>query len=112
MNLYRMLQVRADEGRPLRVGLIGAGKFGTMYLAQAKHTPGIHIAAVADLAPDRARASLERAGWAAERFGATSCADAVRSGATYLTDDAAHVIAAPEIEIVIDATGHPAAGIR
>jgi predicted homoserine dehydrogenase-like protein len=112
MNLHRMLTVRAEEGRPLRVGLIGAGKFGTMYLAQAKHTPGIHIAAVADLAPDRARASLVRAGWAPERFGARSCADAVRSGATFLTDDARAMIEAPEIEIVIDATGHPAAGIR
>jgi len=112
MNLHRMLTVRAEEGRPLRVGLIGAGKFGTMYLAQAKHTPGIHIAAVADFVPDRARASLVRAGWAPERFGARSCADAVRSSATFLTDDARAMIEAPEIEIVIDATGHPAAGIR
>ena len=83
-----------------------------MYLAQAKHTPGIHIVAIADLAPDRARTSLARAGWAPERFGARSFADAVRSGATFLTDDARALIAAPEIEIVIDATGHPAAGIR
>ena len=112
MNLYRMLTVRAEEGRPLRIGLIGAGKFGTMYLAQAKHTPGVHIAAIADLAPDRARTSLARAGWAPERFGARSCADAVRSGATFLTDDTRALIEAPEIEIVIDATGHPAAGIR
>src|SRR5215831_20956212 len=112
MNLYRLLQARADERRPLRVGLIGAGKFGTMYLAQAKHTPGIHVAAIADLAPDRARASLARAGWAPGRFGARSFADAVKSGATLVTDDAHALIEAPEIEIVIDATGHPPAGIR
>ena len=112
MNLYRLLQGRADEGRPLHVGLIGAGKFGTMYLAQAKHTPGIHVAAIADLAPDRARASLARAGWAPERFGARSFADAIKSSATLVTDDAHAVIEAPEIEIVIDATGHPPAGIR
>ena len=43
MNLHRLLVARAAEGRPLRVGLIGAGKFGAMYLAQAKHTPGIHV---------------------------------------------------------------------
>ena len=112
MNLYRLLKARADERRPLRVGLIGAGKFGTMYVAQAKHTPGIHITAIADLAPDRARASLARAGWAPERFAARSFADAVQSGATLLTDDADALIEAPEIDIVIDATGHPAAGIR
>jgi len=112
MNLHRMLQARAHERRPLRVGLIGAGKFGTMYLAQAKHTPGIHVTAIADLAPDRARASLARAGWPADRFGARSSADAYRSGATFVTDDAPALIEAPEVEIVIDATGDPAAGIR
>ncbi|NDP43819.1 MAG: flagellar biosynthesis protein FlgA, partial [Aromatoleum sp.] len=57
MNLHRMLQERAAERRPLKVGLIGAGKFGSMYLAQAKHTPGIHVTGIADLAPDRAKAS-------------------------------------------------------
>jgi len=112
MNLYRMLQARAAEGRPLRVGLIGAGKFGAMYLAQAPHTPGIHIVGIADLAPDRAKASLTRVGWTHERFGAHSFASARTSGATFVTDDASALIEAPEIEIVVDATGNPAAGIR
>ena len=58
MNLHRMLQQRAAEGRPLRVGLIGAGKFGTMYLSQALRTPGIHLVGVADLQPVRAQAAL------------------------------------------------------
>ena len=62
MNLHAQLLERAAAGRPLRVALIGAGKFGSMYLAQAKHTPGIHLVAIADLAPDRARASLARVG--------------------------------------------------
>ena len=60
MNLYRMLAERAATQRPLRVAMIGAGKFGSMYLAQAKHTPGIHIVAVADLDPSRARTSGPR----------------------------------------------------
>ena len=34
MSLYQQLQQRAAAGRPIRVGLIGAGKFGSMYLAQ------------------------------------------------------------------------------
>ncbi len=112
MNLHRLLLARAESGNPLRVGLIGAGKFGAMYLAQAKHTVGIHIVGVADLAPDRARASLERTGWAKERFAARSLAEAGKTGATHVTDDALAMIAAPEIGIVIDATGNPAAGIR
>lgn len=112
MNLHRMLQARASLGRPLRVGLIGAGKFGAMYLAQAPHTPGIHIVGIADLAPDRARAALARTGWASERFCARSFGDARKSGHTFVTDDARALIESPDIEIVIDATGDPAAGIR
>jgi predicted homoserine dehydrogenase-like protein len=112
MNLHRMLLQREAERRPLRVALIGAGKFGSMYLAQARHTPGIHVVAIADLAPDRARASLSRVGWSAPQYAATSLAQAARERSTCVTDDALAVIAAPEVEIVIDATGHPAAGIR
>jgi predicted homoserine dehydrogenase-like protein len=112
MNLHRMLQQRAAAGRPLRVALIGAGKFGSMYLAQAKHTPGVHVVAVADLDPARARASLDRTGWPVERYAAKSLADAAQRGTTCVTDDAMGTIAAPEVDIVIDATGHPAAGIR
>ena len=58
MNLFRKLQQRQAEGRPLRVGLIGAGKFGAMYLAQVPKTPGVHLAGIADLAPVLARANL------------------------------------------------------
>jgi len=112
MNLHRLLLARAAAGRPLTVGLIGAGKFGAMYLAQAKHTPGIHVVGIADLAPDRAKASLARTGWAPARVAAPSFAAAAKSGATFICDDAMALIAAPEIGIVIDATGNPAAGIR
>jgi predicted homoserine dehydrogenase-like protein len=112
MNLHRMLQERAAANAPLRVALIGAGKFGAMYLAQAKHTPGIHVVAVADLVPARAHATLERVGFTSERHAARSLAEAARTGATFVTDDAIAAIAADEVEIAIDATGHPAAGIR
>jgi len=111
MNLHRLLQDRAARANPVRVVLVGAGKFGSMYLSQARRTPGIHILAVADLAPDRARASLARVGWPAERHAAGSLDDAVRTGATFVTDDAMRAIAHPAAEVVIDATGHPAAGI-
>jgi len=107
-----MLRQRAAENRPLRVVLVGAGKFGSMFLAQARRTPGIHLLAVADLAPQRARESLARVGWSAERFNAGSLAAAEKTGATFVTDDAEAVIAAAACEIVIDATGNPAAGIR
>ena len=101
MNLHSKLQQRAAEGRPLRVGLIGAGKFGSMYLSQARRTPGVQLVAVADLNPERARQALIKVGWPAAAL------EIVR-----FTDDAAALIASDAVEIVIDATGSPAAGIR
>ena len=55
MNLYTKLQEREAQGRPLRVGIIGAGKFGAMYIAQVPRTPGVHLAGIADLSPENAR---------------------------------------------------------
>jgi len=112
MNLHRLLQEREAASRPVRVVLIGAGKFGSMYLSQARRTPGIHLLAVADLAPDRARASLARVGWELPRLDAAGFDAAVQTGKTFVTDDAAAAIAHPATEVVIDATGSPAAGIR
>ncbi|MSO75934.1 MAG: flagellar biosynthesis protein FlgA [Alphaproteobacteria bacterium] len=112
MNLHRLLQQRAAAGNPVRVGVIGAGKFGSMYLAQAIRTTGTHVLGIADLSLDRARAALARVGWPAERYAAASFAAALKDGSTYLTEDAAALIAAPGLEVVIDATGSPIAGIR
>lgn len=110
MNLHAKLLARRD--RPVGVGLIGAGKFGAMFLAQAPHTPGLQIVGIADLSPERAAATLQRVGWPAERARAASFSDARKSGGTHLTQSAAALIAAPEIDVVIDATGDPAAGIE
>jgi predicted homoserine dehydrogenase-like protein len=112
MNLHRLLLQRAAENRPLRVALIGAGKFGSMFLAQARRTPGLHLVAVVDLDPRRAQESLARTGWQSGQFGARSLDEAARSGATCVMEDAAAAIASAAVEIVIDATGNPAAGIR
>ena len=111
MSLIQKLKARAAEGRPVRVAVIGGGKFGSMYLSQAPRTPGIHVVAVVDLSPDRAKASLIRVGWDVPRMGATSLTQALQDGSTFVTDDAAAVIASDCVDIVIDATGSPAAGI-
>ena len=112
MNLSTMLAARAAGGRPVRVGLIGAGKFGSMVLAQAQRIEGLQVVAVADLDPVKAKASLARVGWASERYAATSVGDAVKSGRTAVVADAAALLECPEVECVIEATGHPIAGVR
>src|SRR5262245_15000632 len=111
MNLHGLLQQRAAAGRPIRIGLIGAGKFGSMFLAQVQRTIGMHLAGVADLSVDRARRSLARTGWPVERYAAGSLDEALRSGGTHVGEDALALITAPGIEVVIDATGSPPAGI-
>jgi predicted homoserine dehydrogenase-like protein len=99
MNLHRLLAARAAAGKPIRVGLIGAGKFGSMFLAQLLHTPGMDLAWIADLSRVRARAALDAAGWPAGR------ADGVRLG-----EYAAELLGEERPEVVVEATGDPAAG--
>ena len=104
MNLARLL---ASAKTPITVGLIGAGKFGAMFLAMAARQPNIHVVAIADLDLQRVRATLARVGWPAERFAATE----MSATATWLTEDAA-ALNDPRIQVIIEATGHPAAGLR
>jgi predicted homoserine dehydrogenase-like protein len=94
------------------VGLIGAGKFGTMFLAQARLTKGLHVAGVADLDVARARSQLQTAGWPAAAFGAASLDDAHKQRATFVTDKAEALITDPRIEVIVEATGVPGAGIH
>ena len=107
MNLYGKLLEREAEKKPIRVGLIGAGKFGSMFLAQVQRLPGMHLVGIADLSPDRARENLQRVGWESEQYGAASLDDAVATGATHLGDSWEALVAHPEIEIVVEATGNP-----
>jgi len=112
MNLHRMLLERAEKKGPIRLGLIGAGKFGTMFLAQARLTPGMHVLGIADLNVERAREACRRTHWPAEQYAAPSLAAALKTGATHLTDDGMALIQADGLDVVIEATGHPPAGIR
>ena len=111
MSLHAKLAERAARGQPLVVGLIGAGKFGAMYLAQVPKTPGVQVAAIADLAPANAVLNLQRVGWPAERYAARSIDAALASGATHVSDDWEALLRHPRIEVVIECTGHPLAAV-
>jgi predicted homoserine dehydrogenase-like protein len=112
MNLSSMLAERAAAGRPVRMGLIGAGKFGSMMLAQARHIQGLHVVGVVDLDAGKARAALGRVGWPEERYAAPSLDAAVRTGATCVLDSAEALASCGEVECLVEATGHPIAGVR
>ncbi len=101
MNLYSLLQDCAASGNPVRVGLIGAGKFGSMFLSQVPTTRGMNVTAIADLDVAGARAACKTVGW-----------DEGQVNAVRFYDDAADLIADPKVDVVIEATGHPAAGLK
>jgi predicted homoserine dehydrogenase-like protein len=112
MNLHAKLAERAAAARPIRIGLIGAGKFGTMFLAQVRRTRGMQVVGLADLNVARAQRQLAAAGWPVEAWAASSLGDAVRSGRLHVGPDADALFACPEIEVVVEATGIPEVGIR
>ena len=107
MNLHAKLLQRAAENRPIRIGLIGAGKFGSMYLAQIPRTPGVHLVGIADLSPDNARTNLARVGWEAERLTASSLDDAVKHGTTHVGDDWQSLVRHPAVDVIVECTGSP-----
>jgi len=81
MNLAHLLDARLAAAKPVRVALIGAGKFGSMFLSQVPHTPGLEVPVIVDLDPDRAREACRTVGWDAARIAATTfTADPARAG--------------------------------
>ncbi len=111
MNLHRLLAERQASGTPLRIGVIGAGKFAAMFLAQAPRIPGLQVVAIGDLDVPRARETLARVGWAQERFAAGTFGQAIDAGTTLVTDDVAAVIGHPAIEVIVESTGNPPAAV-
>lgn len=99
MSLAHMLDMRATDGCPVGVAVIGAGKFGSMLLSQIRQTRGLRVIGVADLCSQRAADALTRIGWTHDEL-------------PPVTDDAAALIAADDVDVVVEATGSPAAGIR
>ena len=112
MSLHLQLQQRAAQNKPVRVVLIGAGKFGAMYLSQVPRTPGVHLVGIADLSMDNARANLARVGWPEHQASAKSLDDAFKRGLTYLTQDWQMLVAHPMVDVVVECTGNPIAAVE
>src|ERR1700684_1522119 len=100
LNLQSLLAARADADKPVRVGLIGAGKFGSMFLAQVPSILGLEVAMICDLDPERAKAACRTVGWDAALIARTQFST---QGRDACTDE--------RIDVVIEATGDPGAGI-
>lgn len=107
MGLYEQLQERHEQDNPVRVGVIGAGKFGTMFLAQVLRIPGVHVVGVADLRVDVAKSNMIYAGWPAEQMEASTLDAALQSGETHVGQDAMALINHPGVDIAVECTGNP-----
>jgi predicted homoserine dehydrogenase-like protein len=112
MNLAALLKAKEEIGRPVRVGLIGTGKFSTMYLAQVRKVAGTHLVGVADLSKERALQAFKRANWPSELLTPTSLSEAAVSAKTCILQDSAKLISSEHIDIIIEATGNPEVGIK
>ncbi|SHH53571.1 NAD(P)H-dependent oxidoreductase [Marivita hallyeonensis] len=100
MNLARLAAEAGARGTPVRAGLIGAGKFGSMFLSQVPTISGLEVTAIADLDVDRARSACRAVGWNDDRI-----------GATIYVEDGAELAGRDDVDVVIEATGNPRAGI-
>lgn len=112
MNLHTLLKKRKENKNPVRVGLIGAGKFGSMFLSQVRRMPGMHLLGVAELSNEISRQAMKTTGWPEESFESNSFSEALKKGGAFLTEDPQSLISADGIEVIIDATGNPALGIK
>lgn len=110
MNLYSLMQQRTAASGPVRVGVIGAGKFASMFLTQANVSPTIHVVGVADINVPKAKGALARTGWAPERYAATSLDEAAKTGGTAVIDDSTALINHPAVEVILEITGNPLVG--
>jgi predicted homoserine dehydrogenase-like protein len=111
MSLHRQLQQLAANNQSIKVGLIGAGKFGSMYLSQIPTTPGVQLVGIADLSPAGVKKNLERVGWKAEQTNAKSLDDAIKTGQTHISEDWQALVSHPAIDVIVECTGHPIAAV-
>ncbi len=100
MYLYNELLARAEADNPVRVGLIGAGKFGSMFLSQVPTTIGLQVVSISDLNPGNARQTCRDVGWTDQLVDETD-----------FNDDALHMLATQQLDVVVEATGNPSVGL-
>ena len=115
-GLAKDLARRADSGKPIRIGLIGAGEMGTDIVTRCAHMHGIEVAAIAEMRPDAAARAVEIAyrvdGRAKEVKTTDALNAAIEAGKVAVTDKASILLESGLIDVVIDATGIPEVGAQ
>lgn len=114
MSLYEKLLERAEAGRPVTLGVVGAGQMGTGLVSQLTPLPWFDVAGVADIDLDRARASYRSAGVPDDQLVAVddlAAAERARAAGRRIVTRSAELLAhLPDNEAIVDATGVPEVG--
>jgi predicted homoserine dehydrogenase-like protein len=112
--LSELLAQRERDGSPIRVGLVGAGKFGTGLVAQVSGMKGMEVRAIGDINLDSAKAAFGAGGHSGDETRVVQdengLADALTGGKRAITDDAELITRSDQIDVVVDATGVPSVG--
>ncbi|WP_054310208.1 NAD(P)H-dependent oxidoreductase [Mesorhizobium sp. 1M-11] len=109
-GLARDLARRADEGRPVRIGVIGSGEMGTDLVTQGMLMPGIEVCAISTRRPHTAREAIRIAygdeAMAREAENQAQVTAAIEAGRIAITSNDM-LVTNPLVDVVIDATGKP-----
>ncbi len=111
MNLFENLKKLDINNETIKIGVIGAGKFSSMYLSQVKKTPGIQLIGIADLNIEKAKKCLESIGWEKSLLKAKSLENAKKTKNIFFTDDSLSLIESSCIDLIIESTGDPLIGV-
>ncbi len=108
----RLAAREAEVGRPLRVGLVGAGQMGRGFAAQLLRMPGISLSAVLDVDRSRAEEALTQSGLKPSSATTTDAAvKAIENGESVALAGIDELGALP-LDVVVEATGVPDVGAR
>ena len=101
MFLEKKINELIDNKKNVNVTLIGAGKFGSMFLSQAPYTKGLNVFTICDLNIDKAKKACREVGWSEDQI-----------NNIIFTEDFEKAINDDEVDVVVEATGHPSSGIK
>jgi len=104
----RALQERQEQGRPIRVGIVGAGFMSQGLANQIAHsTPGMRVTAVSNRKPEKALNVLRYAGFDDARLVNTESDldHEIEAGRPAATEDALLIARSEHVDVVVDATG-------
>jgi predicted homoserine dehydrogenase-like protein len=113
-GLAKDLAARAETGKPVRIGLVGAGEMGTDIVSRVAHMRGIEIGAISELNPQAAGRAVTIAYGDPDRAMATESTDslnaAIEAGRIATTQNVHTLLESGLIDVVVDATGIPSVG--